>query len=716
MNNIVLLISNIIYIYGQITSLIVCLFRDRVQQKHTCYSRDVRYNYKKFITGIVIPLFLFSILGESLAMNNGEDDRDRRHRPSRSRELGNTQQSSSPEHSGSEDGSSLGPDPDVLFAMFLSEHGREEFRNRPSRCPSHCCNHANCCFRISSCFLTSALAATGGTIGAAIGAWVIGLRELTPTASTIVPSSMVNLSSVELGSIVGGVGGCLCCCVVGGVCVYCGRNSNTLMEVEARLQRLASRPRPRSEGNYVNMERFGLQVVTTQPQAVGSSARGGSTNSNREGTSRDNQRGAQGERLFGDDDNYDNYDNIDTSGGATGGDDEPIYEEIGTFDGATGSSESDDDSIYASIWTYAVDLISGYNYGGQISSLLGMQCVLTGVSTQVPQTLRSLALKAYEKIPGMNSSFQPSSSKNSYLPFTNYKYALRSATENSIKKNQEKLPYHVFTVIDDYESNLECKIRSSQTGIVTELKSGVHIGLTYNRYNDGNKEYIGVQLDTGKGSVKAKAEAESIAAVVILNADKPGFTGHLVSSYGWGKIKTKRFFTHAGSETVSKGTPNITLTGGLIQIGYNLLLTKSFSITPYIEGVFSIARWEPYSEKTGLLLCKIGESNEHVIEKSLGLRSCWRISEASLLQMWIAGLSGHQTSSSLSLKPLLAPTKQYEVSVPFKKENYIKTEFGAYCSSNITNTLSFGVTTLFSFEKLYKVYSQQVGAYLHYMY
>lgn len=141
------------------------------------------------------------------------------------------------------------------------------------------------------------------------------------------------------------------------------------------------------------------QSVTTQPRSVGFSdsvsnpvvtsqpLRGSTSDLGSSYIPGEHQRGENGNSSEGVDE---------------GNDGEHIYETIGD-DGAVGGNE---EHIYEEIGFYTMDLIPGYSYEGQVSSLLGMQCVLMDVSIQVPQNLRRLALKAYEKIPEMYSSLQ----------------------------------------------------------------------------------------------------------------------------------------------------------------------------------------------------------------------------------------------------------------------------------------------------------------------
>ena len=98
------------------------------------------------------------------------------------------------------------------------------------------------------------------------------------------------------------------------------------------------------------------------------------------------------------------------------------------------------------------------------------------------------------------------------------------------------------------------------------------------------------------------------------------------------------------------------------------------------------------------------------------MRSNWKLSEDTVLQMWIPGISGTQTSSNISLQPLVAPMKRYEVSVPMRNENYLRTECGATYILKITDSLSTGATMLCSFTKEQKLYNQQLSACIQYVY
>ncbi len=676
MNNIMSL-CNVIYIYVIISCIIVCyLLTGKLQKKYICYDKQQkRAYYKKVLTGVFSSFLFFSMLVEPFAMNNGEGGEqiplnelfsEDGQLPEGGATGGDGMASSPP-----------APIPDALYCKFLDEHGNQDIVTNSSYVQSNCCRKVKCSRGMKRCWTTSILTGSCSCFGTGMGGMI---------AEYIAPSK----------ELVAAAGGGLACCFISVFAAYCysdvilNKNERKKLEaIDRRMQRLRQESISReNRRSYRNLSRplppvitqpsataepavsLGSTIVTAQPVAVGTSATVGDS-SFRESTSRNNQGGGQ------------------------------------RPDGSPNSSrwgEQDEEPIYEDIWTYAVELIPGYSYEGQVSSLLGMQCVLTGVSIQVPQKLRRLALKAYEKIPQMYPSLQSN------------KVPVVKVTKPTFKQKQQHIPYHIFAFKDDYEANLECKVRSSQAGVIAELCTGVHIGLTYSRHNDEKKEYTEIQLDKGRGSVKAKSEIENIAAVVTFNMDHPGITGHFASCYGWGRVKNKRFFTHAGRETSSSGSPAISITGGLVQVGYNLYVSKNFSVTPYVEGVLSIAKWKPYNEKRGTLPCKLSESNESIFEKSIGLRSNWRFSENAVLQTWISGISGTQTSSNVSLQPLVAPMKRYEISVPMKNENYLRTECGATYVLKVTESFSTGTTMLCSFSKIQKLYNQQISAYINYVF
>lgn len=60
-------------------------------------------------------------------------------------------------------------------------------------------------------------------------------------------------------------------------------------------------------------------------------------------------------------------------------------------------------------------------------------------------------------------------------------------------------------------------------------------------------------------------------------------------------------------------------------------------------------------------------NKERVLEKSIGVRSQWKVDKSSLAQGWVTGISGTCNTAGLNAKPLMAPIDKYSVSIPSKK-------------------------------------------------
>lgn len=368
-------------------------------------------------------------------------------------------------------------------------------------------------------------------------------------------------------------------------------------------------------------------------------------------------------------------------------------------------------SVTRSLGRY-LPFIPGYNAGGQISSLMGMQGILVDASEQVSTTLKMLSLKAHEGRPNTEALLEGkrlTRIMTSQGPFKMSKDDFESVV---VGLNT----FRPFARIDSYEANLESKVCSGQAGVVTDIMSGVSLGLAYNCHKDEAKEFGGIQLGSGLGSVKAKTEVEGLSAIVAINPEKAGFTGHIASSYGWGKIKNTRTFSHGDGQVSTKGAPDISLTGGLVQVGYNIPVSKNVIVTPYTEVMFSVVTWDPYKEKSGLLPSLISGNTERVMEKNIGIRSQWKMDKNSLVQGWVVGISGSRNTAALSAKPLMAPIDKYKAYVPMNKRQYVRTEFGLLYTTNLTKRLALGINGQARFEKVKKVEGQNVGLQLQYTY
>lgn len=69
---------------------------------------------------------------------------------------------------------------------------------------------------------------------------------------------------------------------------------------------------------------------------------------------------------------------------------------------------------------------------------------------------------------------------------------------------QELMPYRVIGFTDTKHTNLECKLGSSQVGLLVSPKDGLSVGLAFNRYKDIGKEHQGISLGAGSGSQKLR--------------------------------------------------------------------------------------------------------------------------------------------------------------------------------------------------------------------
>lgn len=331
----------------------------------------------------------------------------------------------------------------------------------------------------------------------------------------------------------------------------------------------------------------------------------------------------------------------------------------------------------------------GYNSGGQLSSLLGMQCVLMGSSENVLNSLKFLALKAYQ---GTFEKDTSSSIRSGWKTHLKKRYNQIQVSKNSHQQSMKHIiPVRTFASMDIHEANLEHKGGASRVGVMMDCTSNIAIGLAYTCYKDTTKAMNGMQIGSGVGSVKSRSATENLAAVIALNPDKAGFTGHLVGSYGWGKAKTNRTAIHNGMETSSRGTPGVTLSGSLIQLGYNILVATQLTLIPYVETMVAAVKWNSYQEHAGMLPCNISSNKEKVWEHSVGLRSDWNVSSNTQVQTWVAAVSGNQNIASLSSKPMGLPVEQYKMTAPSHRKKYTKAEIGIGYTTNITDALQIAL-------------------------
>lgn len=280
-------------------------------------------------------------------------------------------------------------------------------------------------------------------------------------------------------------------------------------------------------------------------------------------------------------------------------------------------------------------LIPGYNIHSQTSSLQGLQCVLLSAVEQVVDNLRALTLKAVntskENKFNVASFSHRTSKKNTFpqKPFPVNVPTSKQEVDNRINPSLKK--FHVFTAMDNYSMNLERKVRSGQLGIITNIFSDLSIGLAYEHNNSSSKEHVGAIWGSGIGSAKATMNTNALSAIFIWDTGKTGLSGCIASYYGWGQMKNARQYLHTEETISSKGSPDIILGGGLIQLGYNCFISKSVMITPYIEYLFITTGWKEYDEIAGSLPSHISSTKEKLISKNIGIRNRINLTERSQL-------------------------------------------------------------------------------------
>lgn len=323
--------------------------------------------------------------------------------------------------------------------------------------------------------------------------------------------------------------------------------------------------------------------------------------------------------------------------------------------------------------------IPGYSHEGQVNSLLGLQGVLLGSAEKVITTLRLLALQHTNKHT-TGQSLEIDSRPRSQIA--------SSDIISSYVQLQNPCSLRYFSIVaDNYESNLECKSRSAQLGLTMNPTPYVHVGLMYHRQNKYFSFSKEVQLDSACGIAKAKTKVEGLAGIVTLNPDKAGFTGQFASYYGWGNTKNHRSIGYIGRELEAKGRSKIHLSGGLVQLGYNLPLANNWFLTPYIENIFSVVTWNGYKEVPSPFACSISKNKEQLWQNSIGMRAIGKIGNNSQLQMWTAYSTGYHKIAELTSMFLCAPMKKYQAVVPGIDRKSAQVEVGISHQAKITTTL-----------------------------
>lgn len=198
-------------------------------------------------------------------------------------------------------------------------------------------------------------------------------------------------------------------------------------------------------------------------------------------------------------------------------------------------------------------------------------------------------------------------------------------------------------------------IRSSPAEILT-------LGLMYDYMGNDLQQY----KTTFAGLAKARITTSVLSSVVAFDPGKSGFTGQLAGCCGWGHTHNTRYVIYAGQNTTPRGNPNITLSGGLFQMGYNVPISNAMTITPYVEGMIATVNLDEYHEQKGPIPCKVSSHRKTSFERSLGLRHHWTIFDKVQLQTWIIGVLGQYTKGGLHSSSFFS-SSLFNVNFPTKK-------------------------------------------------
>lgn len=356
----------------------------------------------------------------------------------------------------------------------------------------------------------------------------------------------------------------------------------------------------------------------------------------------------------------------------------------------------------------SLSFIPGFSFGGQLSSLQSMQYILCDVSEKVSTELKSLVQYARQQQYDKDNEccLTKLISRKGYSSISQYDTVQHTYNISS--------PYRVFGGVDAYSKNLEHKIRSSQAGVMFTPHPGYTVKLSYDHHKKDVQEHSGLQFGTAIGSVKSYIETDGLSTIFSWYPCGTGFTGHLAGYYGWGQLKNTRFFTHADNQVCSKGSTDIHLNGGMIQLGYIFLLSKKLAIIPYVESILSRVDWHSYKETIGVLPCTISSHKEICLEKSIGLCCQWHISSSTQLQCWGIRTSGTSNADKITSQPTRGPNT-YAIIVPDYKKKYMRTELGLSYSSKLTDffTIVLNSNAQLNSNKRHK---QNVTVHLRYTY
>ena len=355
----------------------------------------------------------------------------------------------------------------------------------------------------------------------------------------------------------------------------------------------------------------------------------------------------------------------------------------------------------------------GYDVESNFCALQGLQCSLGNTLNQASNLLRMLSLKT------MSVSLKQTSTEKKLNTITTppklrfCKTAIEKAVSFSSSQSSLDMfiPSQGFSSIDKYSLNGEDKLCSAQVGLVTCPTEKFTMGVSYNYVHEPPRKY----KEESTLVTKTLSTIHIFSSIINWNANGVGFTGNIAGCCGWGNINNTRYFIHDRGKTSSKGTPNINLIGGLLQIGYNLPISNLMTFTPYIEGILTTVAWNAYHELTGPVRCKVSDYRETSYEKSIGLRHNYIPSNKTQFQLWIAAVSGQYNIGKLYSDTLFSDYSCNTI-IPLKKKIYEHVKLGIQYEMYVSDLCIIGLYSTIIFSHIQKPTDKTIRFFLQYTY
>lgn len=339
--------------------------------------------------------------------------------------------------------------------------------------------------------------------------------------------------------------------------------------------------------------------------------------------------------------------------------------------------------------------LTGYSQKTQIFSLQGLQYTFIRTIEQMADSLRTVVLTA--------NVYRETKTFDTFTPYRQKKSVYASNTTALARSGDATRVFHLpihtqsVTAIRRYYpfaytcnaySNLECKTQAATTGLVFSPTSGTQMAIAYAYHTPSTLLYVDKnESDINPSVAEEKTKLNTLSVTFGWNTNTIGMTGCVAGGYSWGKAKHIRRGIHAQKYMCAKGTPMVTIYGGLTQLGYNVFLSKAMMLTPYVESLCLIGQWQPYQEQSALSLSTISKNTENVWEKGVGLRYNWTIKHESQLQAWIASISVQHKTSTVTFRHCNPVLSLYDFSVPARKKRYTQHELGIAYRLNVTELL-----------------------------